>query len=613
MSNVTEQWLLSPTSIKGIFVEVTVNVYDTVNSLWNETVLYLSNTGYLTEDSLVSYQPIINGGLQLTETISLTGNVSMSYGDITVNNFNGEIDSWLDNTLYIWANRSIKVYLGDPRWQSTNITQLHTNFELIFSGLVEDIDSKSRESLSLKIRDSLDRLNNTITENKLSVYGTWAGGQTNKDTIRPLIFGEVFNITPLLIDPSTLEYMYLDTSLSIFEGIGVSLSSSSTSYFTCDTTKNMSVGNQISFSGVVFGGVTAGVSYYIKSVPSSTQFSISDSLGGLVRTLVTFPASGETPRTMLAKVNTKAESVLEIRDNGVPIYNSSLTTNVTVDINKGTFKLLKAPVGAITASVQGIPLNVNLTTGAVTTSYSNTLANTIAVICTQYGNRATRLSTNEIDLANFRDYINTAVGYYITDRDNVLTACQNILSSIGAQLYMNKLGKLQILRLGVPTSDAVVAITDRDILHHSLEISNKVPVLASNKLGYAKNWTLQADLLTNIPTAHKAQFAEEWLTTTITDTTTKTVYNLDGDPLQKDTMLITALDADIEATRLTNYFKTPKVVYKFTGTSRLLTLKLGQQVFITHNRFNLNYGKQAQVISLSYDWLQGTVNVEVII
>jgi hypothetical protein len=178
---------------------------------------------------------------------------------------------------------------------------------------------------------------------------------------------------------------------------------------------------------------------------------------------------------------------------------------------------------------------------------------------------------------------------------------------------MNKAGKLQILRLGIPTSDAVVAITDRDIIQHTLQVSNKVPVLASNKLGYAKNWTVQTGLLTNIPTAHKDQFAEEWLTTTITDATTKATYSLDSAPVQKDTMLIAALDADIEATRLTNYFKTPKVVYRFTGTSRLLTLKLGQQVFITHNRFNLNYGKQAQVISLSYDWLQGTVNVEVII
>lgn len=607
MSNVTEQWLLSPTSIKGIFVEVVVNVYDSENLLWNETTLYLSNTGYLTQDSLISYQPIINGGLQLTESISLQGNVSMSYGDIALNNFNGELDTWLDNTKYIWANRSIKVYLGDPQWQSANITNLHTNFELIFSGLVDDIDSSNRETLNLRIRDSLDRLNSTITENKLGTYGVWAGGQTNKDLIRPLIFGEVFNMSPILIDPSTLEYMFLDTSLATFSGIQVTSSSSSTSYFTCASTKGMSIGNQVVFSGTVFGGIVAGTAYYIKSIPSTTQFSISATSGGTTLALVT------SPGTMLVNVNTKAENIIEIRDNGVPIYNTLITNNVTVDLDKGTFKLLKTPSGTITASIQGIPLNINLTTGALTTSYNNTIANIIAVISTQYGNAATRLSISDLDLVNLRDYNITPIGYCVTDRDNVLTACQNILSSIGAQLYMNKAGKLQILRLGVPTSDPVVAITDRDILHHSLQVSNKVPVLASNKLGYSKNWTVQTGLLTNIPTAHKEQFAEEWFTATITDSSAKTIYNLDSDPVQKDSMLITALDVDIEATRLTNYFKTPKVVYKFTGTSRLLTLKLGQQVFITHNRFNLNYGKQAQVISLSYDWLQGTINVEVII
>jgi hypothetical protein len=532
--NYTQAWLEDPSSIRGILVEATVLNVTTST----EEVIYLSNIGYTSSDATVTYLPYLTGNIQTTESLSIDNTLSMSFGDIQINNLNGELDSWLDSTKYIWVNRPITVYLGDPRWKLLNLAAIRDTatdgFEKVFDGIIGDIDSSSREYLNLKVRDKLERLNVPATDITLGTYGTWVNGQTNQDSIIPLIFGEVFNISPMLIDPSQLEY-------------------------------------------------------YIN--------------------------------------NGATELIIEIRDNGAPIYTDSTVytgtetrpNTVTIDLTTGKFKLQKTPIGTITASVQGIKKSINLDTGAlVTGTYVNNIANLVALLVTQYGPTGTRLTTSDVDWTNFKAFSTNALnlqptGTAITDRSNILVVCQNILASTNAQLFMSRKGLLQILQLGVYTSDTPVTITDNNILNHSLQISNRTDVIAATKVGYCKNYTPQTALALSLPAAHTTMFNEDWSTSTITDTTVQTRYKLDISPVQKDTNLLKASDATALATRLNDYFKVPKTVYSFVGTSALLSLKLGQQVTLVHNRFGLESGKTGQVISLSPNWQAGTINVEVII
>ncbi len=514
-----QTWLETPSAIRGILVEATVSVYNTTTLLWADQTIYISNIGYLTQDSITSYLPILTGGATFTESITLDGSLSMSFGDLEISNTNGDYDTWLDSTKHIWVNKPIQVYYGDPFVQSADLATIHsTTFEKVFDGLIADVDTKSRTSLNIKVRDKLERLNTPLTENKIGTYGTWAQGQTNQDTIKQIVFGEVHNITPVLIDPSTLEYLIND---------------------------------------------------------------------------------GNT------------ESLIELRDNGVPV------TPGTTDLVNGKFTLAYPSSGQLTVSVQGVKNTVAVSTGTyVPGTYGNLVAKIIALIVTQYGNIDNRLALSDIDFTNFNTF-NTAntqpVGYAVLDRENVLNVCNILANSVGAQIYFTRLGKLQLLQLGVYTPDTSVSIGTSDILFHTLEISNRSTVVAATKLGYCKNWTVQAGLVTDIPMAHKEMFATEWYTTTTTDTAVKATYKLNSDPVQKDTTLLKGTDASTEATRLNNYFKVPRTVYKFTGTSRLLSLKLGQQIVLTHPRFGLSAGKSGQVITLSPNWLNSTIDIEVII
>lgn len=634
MSNLTQAWLEDQTSIRCLLVEITArNVLTST-----ETTFYLSNMGYITTSADVVYLPYLTGSLQTTESLSIEGTLSMSFGDIQVANLNGDLDTWLDSTKYIWVNRSIKVYLGDPRWVCVNLASVQTTFEKIFDGIVADVDSSARDSINIKVRDKLQRLNYPLTDNILGIYGTWAAGQANQDTIRPLIFGEVNNISPILIDPSKLEYMFNDTSVGTF----ITNTTFGSNVITCNSTAGFAVNKPIviTFSTTAypstFGNIVSGTTYYIKTVNSTTTFTIATvSTGGATNTAAVFglttaalSTTGNATNLVQAEVNTtSSELLIEIRDNGVPVYTdaAAYTTaggtrpqGATVTLSTGKFTLTSPASGTVTASVQGVKRSVNLTApgSLVEGTYVNNIANIIALIVTQYGQGNQRLSFSDIDLVNFNAFStnNTAaVGVAVLDRTNTLNVCQEIANSANAQMFFNRAGLLQLLQLGTNTTDATMSITDSDILHHSLRISNRTEVVAATKIGYCLNYTAQTALAASIPGTANTMFADPWYSNTVVDTAVQSLYKLTTAPVQKDTKLIAGADSLALATYLNNYFKVPRTIYSFTGTAKLMYLKLGQGVTLTHNRFGLNAGKSGQVITLAPDWANGTVNVEVII
>lgn len=505
-----------------------VGVYSTgVAESVGEKTKYFANRGYNTSTADILIDPSLTGTVRFAESISAEGGVSISYGDLEIDNTDGSKDSWLDIDSYVWVNRSIQVYYGDPTQIVTDAAGIASTFDLIFDGVIVDIGSRNRNSVNIRVRDKMERLNAPISENTLGTYGTWGAGvgQTNQAAVLPLMLGEPHNVQPLLIDPSQLEYQIND--------------------------------------GII-------------------------------------------------------EQITEIRDNGVPIYTVGvLTTGAVLNLAAGKFKLNQPLVGDCTVSVQGVKSSMDLTTGTISATYVNNIANLIALVVSQYGPVSSRLSTSELDLPNLYAFSTSSaeyVGLAITDRQNILAVCQELAGSVGAQLYFTRQGKLQLIKYGVPTPDALVNVTNSDIISNSLSISSRSSIIAAKKLGYCKNWFVQTNLGTAIPLQHKYWFGEEyWLKTSDDTAGNKTLYKLNLEPVQKNTLLVDGTQADAEAIRLNNYFGSIKTTYRFTGTSRLLTLKLGQSINLTHNRFGLSSGKTGQVVALEPNWSKGLIDIEVTI
>ena len=193
-----DAWISNPKAVKCTLLEV--QVYDGTQ----EKTLYLSSSNYGTgpgdTPANTQYLPVLQTSVQFTENLSIEGEASISYGDISINNYNGELDYLLN---YVWTGRSIKIFMGD-------VTHTRDNFTVIFDGIVSDISSSSISSINIQLRDKLQKVNNSIYDVPLGAYGTKGSANTNKDEVKPLVFGEVTNITPLLIDSVLSEYMVHD-------------------------------------------------------------------------------------------------------------------------------------------------------------------------------------------------------------------------------------------------------------------------------------------------------------------------------------------------------------------------------------------------------------------
>lgn len=484
-------WLLDPSALRTVLIEVAVRSGGTEITRYMATRPYV--TGSADTPAHQKYDPIAATGIQFTEQLSLDAEASLQAGDIEIHNFNGERDTWLSD---VWDNRPIQAFIGDARWT-------RADFRMIFNGVSATLGTpRSRDVLNLKIRDKLQQLNTPLIETKL-------GGTTpNQDSILPLLFGEGHNISPLLTDPTVLEYQ-----------------------------------------------VHAGA----------------------------------------------VEWIFEVRDNGVPVA-------ATVDNTTGKFRLDQTSFGGVTVSAQGDK------GGGV---YRNTVSALVQRIVTGYGKASTRFTSGDLDatnLAAFETAHPDPVGAYFPDRTNVLIACQMLAGSIGAQLVMSRLGQLRLFQVTLPPAGTPIEIHPKDMVERSLVPVTRVPVQSAVKLGFNKNWTVQADLLTSIPQQHKDLYAREWLEASQVDATVQSVYRQDAEPVQKDTMLLRRAEADPEATRLCNLWKVQRTVYQFEGMAHLLdTLELGMGVTLFNRRYGMESGLTGLVISLSPNWLTARVTVQVLI
>jgi hypothetical protein len=482
------KWLSDSVAIRCVLVEVVAKTGGV------EVTRYLSSKGYVTGATDVPanthYSPTVLGGIKFTESISLDGSATISFGDIEIDNTEGDKDSWLNDA---WNNRPVKVFIGDVRWA-------RADFYPIFDGMVVSIDSKNRGKLNLKLGDKLQRLNNPITEVKLN------GLTANKDKLIPLCFGECHNISPLLIDPSANEFQVH---------------------------------------------------------------------------------------------NGPIERIIEVRDNGVPVA-------FTGDLLTGKFKLAAQPAGQVTCSVQGDK----------TLAYSNTIVGTIKRIVMDFGLAGKKFTAADLDTAAL-DAFDTAnpqpVGVYVGDRANVLDVCNRLASSIGARVVMTRVNKLRLVKLDLSSLPVGTTVTASDMLNKTLVISNMPPVVAGVKLGYCKNFTVQSNLQTGIPAQHLALFAQDFLTITRTDSVAAADYSTFTEPAIQETLLLTDAEASAEATRRLGLFSVQRKVFRYTGLAHLMLENLGSSQTIRHKRFGLAAGVTGQIISLSTDWVNPYITVEVLI
>lgn len=229
-----ELWLSNPDQNAVILVEITAASPTTKV----ETKFHLSSRDYTSGNT--AYDPRITAGPTLKRGLGsgFTGKASIATGTIVIANDDGRYDH-----LFLWATagRKITVRIGDIHWDiSEFITLTETR--------IKEITSKSSSELHITLYDELEDLNVPIQA------ATYTEGPA-KDKLIPLCFGQVSNITPVLIDAQILEYQVHDGPIDAITAVydrGVALPNSGS---TCtlvggrDTVETYSTLNSPLFAG----------------------------------------------------------------------------------------------------------------------------------------------------------------------------------------------------------------------------------------------------------------------------------------------------------------------------------------------------------------------------
>lgn len=583
-----KEWLGNPSHIRRILVEI--SGVTNLNGVPQNPV-YLSNGAFTTSSadtpSSTSYIPRIVGGVSFTENFSIEGELSLSYGDIEIDNSEGALDYLLG---YIVVNRPITIYLGDPNW-------VKSDYKTLFVGTVVDLLSRDRNTLNIVISDKLQKINTSLSETTIV-----QPAKNNIEDFVPLTFGECFNVTPLAYQTTS----GATHTTSVITG-------NKTIEFTA--AHNLLINDTLVWSDT-FNGIIANQIYWVYTIPNSYSVTVKKGYyGSEVTNLtnatgLTRPAVSNAGATYYVVHPGLIESIIEVRDNGAgPIDHIP-------DVTRGRFKLKRQAQGQITCSVQGDK------TGGV---YVNTIASIIKNILTSYGPVSQRLSAaTDIDNTNFSAFdsgigYNVPVGYFTNSRQNVLNVCNQIAGSLRAKLAVNigpladdsSVGKVKLVRLAIDNSPTHT-ITASDIEQFSISVASKSEVRAATKLAYCKNWTPQSGgLATGLDATSVDILSKEWIYQYAVDNTVKSNYGITDEPNEEQTLLVETSSAYSEALSRNNLWKTPRYIYQMVCYPSKFDIQLGDCVSVTNRRFSLS-NKIGTVISINRDWIGGRIEIGVL-
>lgn len=565
-----KEWLQSPGINKVILVEVKGVDEDDTGSF----NLYFSNKPYITEDGTM-YDPCIIGGISFTESISLTENPSLNYGEIELDNSETAAVNKLGYLRYGWKNRIINIYLGDATWP-------RYDFSLIFSGRTKDLASRGRNSLSLSLADRLSVVNVPVYRGRIGYAGsapqyidsTIISGYTGSTPIvaelgssRPVTIGECFNVSPVLIAESYYDGSELHGKLFMYHD------------------KDSGGVIEVRDNGAPVDG-------YIEVQPG--MFALTKSSYGTITASV---YGDNTGRGWTHYTGSKAIG-----------YISSTTGEPTYAWNQ-------AYVGSgYVGSMQ---------------EYSDSIPFVIKTLLTGYAGSA-GINPNEIDFP----YDDTrCTGVYVSDDSNILSLCTEIANSGGYALACNVIdvadensephvGKIKLIEINLlspPTS--LIDIEESDTIQHSLVMIDKIAAKPGVQLGYAKNWTVQeySTLAEGLVPQSTRYFTEEYFYTPWKSLPSGYswywgAYDI-GTPSKENSLLLNLTSAEEERTRREELHENVLAIYKITLLPHKMFIQAGDYVFLdlnTNTKYQGTLNGNGLVLSVQRDWLDSTVTLTVL-
>jgi hypothetical protein len=148
----------------------------------------------------IAYDDLVKAAPSFSSRMSeqFGGRAAGGWGDLQIDNSNGDRDGWLDDA---WDGRAVRLYIGASSWP-------RDDFRRLLDGVGADIVSRDNATLTLRLRDKTWMSNVGV---QTAVIG---GATANANKTKPLCFGDCFNVTPVLVTAATHEYQVHDGAIN---------------------------------------------------------------------------------------------------------------------------------------------------------------------------------------------------------------------------------------------------------------------------------------------------------------------------------------------------------------------------------------------------------------
>ena len=156
---------------------------------------------------------------------------------------------------------------------------------------------------------------------------------SNPVDLAPYTNSIIYNIN---LEYQSLDIVFNDNVISVTGTNGTS------NFITCNNTSALTVGQSVVFSGTGFGGIFTGQTYYVQSINSGTQFTVSSVAGATVPTPLTTASGNMTaqPQGTYYRAIQTVPPGIGLSDTAywlpfVPSLRTKVTINDTITVNDG--------------------------------------------------------------------------------------------------------------------------------------------------------------------------------------------------------------------------------------------------------------------------------------
>lgn len=320
------------------------------------------------------------------------------------------------------------------------------------------------------------------------------------------------------------------------------------------------------------------------------------------------PAIDLVPNLLVRQVNDgPVQSINNVYDRGVslsigadyPTYAALVAATVAPGyyatcLALGLFKLGSVPAGNVTADVHGV-------------NFGGYVETTADIVRWALNHRTSLVENVDINLNSFIA-LNLAqpapINYWLGPDDSTTVAAfiSNVMGGIGGWGGFDRDGRFAVRIFSAPVGLPKASFDRRDMIGGEIR---REPLPSAYRpppwrwrITYAKAWTVQTDLAGSVPADHKAFVSQEFRLAEA-----KNPIVLIDHPFAQDRDPVTAYftnqaDAQAEAQRRLTLFRTSNSIYRATFPRRMLRRDIGDEIKITHDRFDLRFGRSMIILEM---------------